>query len=425
MRISTSMIYQKGLMAIQQQTADMLKTQQQVATGRRVLTPADDPIAAARALELNQSRAVTQQFGLNLGYADDNLKLLENKLTGIGDILQYSRERAVQAGNGAYSADDVRYIATDLKSQFDALLALGNSQNGQGEYIFSGYKAGVQPFNGGLGGVSYAGDQGDRTIQVSASRFMPVSLAGDQVFDRTRQIDGYKVTDNDALYSFKGNNNKGTTGALTVSLDAASLPLAEANQGRRYIVTYSESTPGDPATGTYGVEEIVPGVGRSTVATGLAPGAPYAFNGIEIDLPAHVPAANPNDPANIEDGDAFEVMVASSNMFTNFALAVSAFEDHSGVGPAGGVAFALENLDFAIENVLKARTQVGSQMVEVEQLQSLGGDLELQYTEAISRLEDVDYADAISRLMKHQTFLQAAQQSYLRVTNLSLFNFLS
>src|SRR5690606_32097044 len=112
MRISTSMIYQKGLMAIQQQTADMLKTQQQVATGRRVLTPADDPIAAARALELNQSRAVTQQFGLNLGYADDNLKLLENKLTGIGDILQYSRERAVQAGNGAYSADDVRYIAT-------------------------------------------------------------------------------------------------------------------------------------------------------------------------------------------------------------------------------------------------------------------------------------------------------------------------
>lgn len=425
MRISTSMIYQKGLMAIQQQTADMLKTQQQVATGRRVLTPADDPIAAARALELNQSRAVTQQFGLNLGYADDNLKLLENKLTGIGDILQYSRERAVQAGNGAYSADDVRYIATDLKSQFDALLALGNSQNGQGEYIFSGYKAGVQPFNGGLGGVSYAGDQGDRTIQVSASRFMPVSLAGDQVFDRTRQIDGYKVTDNDALYSFKGNNNKGTTGALTVSLDAASLPLAEANQGRRYIVTYSESTPGDPATGTYGVEEIVPGVGRSTVATGLAPGTPYAFNGIEIDLPAHVPAANPNDPANIEDGDAFEVMVASSNMFTNFALAVSAFEDHSGVGPAGGVAFALENLDFAIENVLKARTQVGSQMVEVEQLQSLGGDLELQYTEAISRLEDVDYADAISRLMKHQTFLQAAQQSYLRVTNLSLFNFLS
>lgn len=425
MRISTSMIYQKGLTAIQQQTADLLKTQQQVSTGRRILTPADDPIASARALELNQSKAVTQQFAVNLGYADDNLKLLENKLVGVGDILQYSRERAVQAGSGAMSAEDLRYIATDLKSQFDALLALGNSQNGQGEYIFSGYRAGVQPFNGGLSGVSYAGDQGGRTIQVSASRFMPISLAGTDVFDRTRQIDGFQVTNNDALYSFRGDNNRGTGAALTVSLDALNLPLAQANQGRRYIVTYTETTPGNPATGSYGIEEVVPGLGRSTVASGLAPGNNYAFNGIEIALPAHVPAANPGDPGNIEHGDAFEVMVASTNMYTNFALAISALEDHTGVGPAGGVAFALENFDFALENVLKVRAQVGSQMVEVKQLQSLGSDLELQYTEAISRLEDVDYAEAISRLTRQQTFLEAAQQSYLRVSNLSLFNFLN
>ena len=443
MRISTSMIYQKGLQSIQQQTADMVRTQQQVSTGRRILTPADDPIAAARALELGQSKAVNTQFGLNLGYADDNLKLLESKLVGVGDILQYTRERAVQAGNGAMSDEDLRYIATDLKSQFDAMLSLANSQNGQGEYVFSGYKAGVKPFDGGMTGITYAGDQGGRTIQVSASRFMPVSLAGDQVFDRTRIIDvnatrtptDEKPTTNDALYSFKGNNNQGTGGAPLVHFGDTTLPPDDPdsprnpdNQGRRYIIAYRETTPGDPATGAYSIEEVLPGDGgRVPVpgAVGLVPGTTHSFNGIEIELPAHVPATNPEDPGSIEDGDNFEVMVASSNMFTNYALAVTAFDDHTGVGPAGGVAFALENLDFAIENVLKFRAQIGSQMVETEQLQNLGDDLDLQYATAISRLEDVDYAKAITDLTRQQTFLQAAQQSFMRVTGLSLFNFLN
>ncbi|HRQ58834.1 MAG TPA: flagellar hook-associated protein FlgL [Azoarcus taiwanensis] len=441
MRISSSMIYQRGLNALQQQTFDLVRTQQQVATGRRILTPADDPIASARALELNQTKAVNSQFANNLAYANDNLRLLENKLVGVGDILQYARERSVQAGNGAATAEDLRYIATDLKSQFEALVALANSQDGQGDYLFAGYRADTQPFAGGLAGVNYAGDQGERTIQVSASRYMPTSFAGDRVFDRSRMIDvtatrpptADNPTTNEALYSFRGATNSGTGGGLTVSFGSIAIndpddpdsPRNPDNQGRRYIFTYAETTPGNPATGSFSVEEVVPGVGRNPVATGLAPGSTYAFNGIEVSLPSHVPAANPNDPANIESGDAFEVMVASTNMFKNVAVAISALDDSSGVGPAGGVAFALENLDAALENILGLRAQVGSQMVEAEQLQNLGSDLDLQYATAISRLEDVDYAEAISRLTRQQAFLQAAQQSYVRITGLSLFNFIN
>lgn len=430
MRVSTNMIYQQGVGSLQQQTSSLLKIQQQLATGRRVLTPSDDPIASARTLELRQSQAVNQQFAQNMGYANDNLGLLENGLTGIGDILQYTREKAVQAGNGSMNAEDLRLMATDLRAQFDALIAIGNSQDGQGNFIFSGYKANTQPFSGTLAGVTYAGDQGDRTIQISASRYLPVSLPGVDVFDRTRRIDGNQVTDNDALYSTAGRNNKGTAGALTVSLDAASLPLDKANQGRRYIATYEQP---DPAVaGTWRIQEVVPGVGRRDVNAaedGLAfdagPPQTATFNGISIELPDDPPPTDASDPTSLVDGDAFEVIVASTNTFDNYALFVSALEDSTDVGVAGGVAFALENLDFALDTVLKARTQVGSHMTEVEQLQSLGSDLDLQYATAISRLEDVDWTKAISDLMQQQTYLQAAQQSFLRVSGLSLFNFLS
>lgn len=95
MRVSTNMIYDRGVGSIQQQWKSILHTQQQVASGRRVLTPADDPIAAARALEIGQSKAVNSQFSVNTGYADDALKLLDSRLGSAGDVLHYVRERAV------------------------------------------------------------------------------------------------------------------------------------------------------------------------------------------------------------------------------------------------------------------------------------------------------------------------------------------
>lgn len=435
MRISTNMIYGKGVAALQNQTAELLKTQQQVSTGRRILTPADDPIASARVLELGQSRSVNQQFARNIEYADDNLKILEGKLIGVGDILQYSRERAVQAGNGTMTATDLGYLATDLKSQFEALFGLANSRDGQGDYIFSGYKANTKPFEGGLSGVEYNGDEGGRTIQVSASRFMPVSLPGVDVFDRSRIVDVDalrtptidKPTTNDALYSFKGQNNTGSASALDVSFDAATVDPAT-DLGKRYQISYVQPDP--LVDGTWSVEAFLPGGGREAVAFVAAPPAPapstsLTFNGITVDLPADAVPTSAADPTPLGDGDSFEVFVASTRMFDNYALFVSTLDDQGSVGAAGGVAFALENLDFALENVLKVRAQIGSQMVETEQLKNLGEDLNLQYAQAISRLEDVDYNEAISRLTQQQTYLQAAQQSFLRVTGLSLFNFLS
>jgi flagellar hook-associated protein 3 FlgL len=75
--------------------------------------------------------------------------------------------------------------------------------------------------------------------------------------------------------------------------------------------------------------------------------------------------------------------------------------------------------------VLRVRAQIGSQLLEVDQLVSLGSDLDLQYAGTLSRLQDLDYNEALSRLAQQQTNLQAAQQSFMKITGLSLFNYLS
>jgi flagellar hook-associated protein 3 FlgL len=84
----------------------------------------------------------------------------------------------------------------------------------------------------------------------------------------------------------------------------------------------------------------------------------------------------------------------------------------------------IAGMDASQESINQVRSGVGSRMVEVETQQNINGDLDLQYAETLSRLQDVDYAEAVSNLTQQQTYLQAAQQSFMRVSNLSLFNYL-
>ena len=146
MRVSTNMIYDQGVIALQKQSAALLHTGQQIATGRKILTPSDDPVASARALDLSQSKSVNQQFITNQGYADDALKLVDGQLDGAGEIIQYARERVLAAGNPALSPSDRQSIASDLRSQFDAMLAIANTRDANGDYLFAGYRSNTPPF---------------------------------------------------------------------------------------------------------------------------------------------------------------------------------------------------------------------------------------------------------------------------------------
>ncbi len=414
MRVSTNMIYEKGIATIQRQTAQLLHTQQQISSGRRILTPADDPIAAARALEINQSQAINAQFMTNQGYAEDNLRLMENRLVGIGDLLLHAHERATQAANPVLSENELGFIAADLRASYEALLGFANSQDANGEYVFSGYQAQTRPFEGGFGAVRYEGDQGVRTMQVSSGRFMPISAPGTEVFARTQPVGDQLISANVGRRA-DGTDNLGD-GALSGGI-AAVFPNAPSDYdllGRRLEIEFNGTD--------YDVYEYIPGVsGRQTVQLGLADladlGDPSSgvYRGVDI-------AASGTPQA----GDRFEVFVASTDIFKNLAVFIDALENPGPSGMAGGaVDFATTHLDAAIDNMLRVRARIGSQLVEVERLANVGSDLDLQYASTLSRLQDVDFAEAISRLTLQQTYLEAAQASYLRVTGLSLFNFMN
>jgi flagellar hook-associated protein 3 FlgL len=188
MRISTNMLFDAGVASMNQQLSDVVHLQQQVASGRRILTPADDPVAAARVLEVQQAADVTAQFRVNQDNARAPLELEETQLDSATEVLQRAKELAIAASNGTLTFAQRQGAATELRARYDQLMGIANSTDGTGQYMFAGYQSATRPFSGTIdaliagGEASYAGDDGPRRLQVSATRFIEVADPGSDVF---------------------------------------------------------------------------------------------------------------------------------------------------------------------------------------------------------------------------------------------------
>lgn len=431
MRISSGMIFDAGVSGINRNTASLLHVQQQISANRRILTPSDDPVAAARALEVQQASDVVAQFKQNQSAATSALGLEEAQLTSATDVLKRVRELAIQAGSTSLTTSQRQAISIELRSRFDELLGIANATDGNGQRTFSGYMGSTTPFGGSVdnliagGEIVYQGDDGQRTLQVSPSRFIEVSDSGNDVFKRIRSGNGTFVTD-------YASSNTGT-GAITAG--SITNPAAwSASTTKNVAINFTVAA----GVTTYDLVDTVSG---NSLLTGAAAPAPAASQRVFQSGQPIVLAAQGTEPAfdlgaslvvngAPASGDKFSVAPSSSqSVFKTLANLIGALEAPSGTPGADAkyiseIGFAITNLDQAGSNILRVRAQIGSRMNEIESLGSLNDSLGFQYQQTLSNLQDLDYAKAISDLTRKQTDLQAAQQSFVKISQLSLFNFL-
>ncbi len=184
MRVSTSQIYSIANIGMRDAQVAVDKTSQQISTGKRVLSPADDPVAATAILMLNQELARTTQFSKNIDTANNNLALEDTTLQTVVSLVQRLKELAVSAGNTAVlTPSDYKAIAAEVDSRLGELLNLQNTRNASGQYIFAGFQSENIPFiNNGGGNYSYQGDEGQLYAQASTSVTVAVSDSGKKVF---------------------------------------------------------------------------------------------------------------------------------------------------------------------------------------------------------------------------------------------------
>lgn len=437
MRISTSMIYELGVGSIQQRTSSLVKIQQQLSTGRRILTPADDPVAAARVLEVSQAKALNYQYDVNTGSATSSLGMEETALVSIGSLIQDARTIAINAGNPTLDHNNLGSLATELRGRFQELLGIANSTDGNGQYIFSGYQGSTTPFaEASPGAVKYNGDQGQRLIQISPSRQIAVSDAGSDVFMQIKNGNGTFVTAASTTNTGTGVVSPGTV------LDPAKWNVATNNKD--FTVNFYVDNSLTPPRTSYDIVDNVAGISLLTGAapTPPVPGVGYLrtyTSGSNISLSTQVPpdtTATPFDygaELNIQgvpvSGDSFTVKASTNeSLFTTLDNLITALETAQVPGNQtaliNNMNTALSNFDNGLDRVLTVRASVGARMKEIDSVKSMGEDVALQYEQTISTLQDLDYAKAITDLTQNQMILEAAQKSFVNIQGLSLFNYI-
>ena len=400
MRMSTVQIFQQGVNNLLDRQADVTKTQEQLAAGKRILDAREDPAGTVRVLNITSDLARIDAYQRNTDNLQAQLAMEEGALASVLRDLQRVRELTVQANNAAMSAADRRSIGAQISGVLDSLVDRANTQDATGEYIFAGFQADSKPFARTAAGVTYSGDAGERFLQVASGMQIQSRDSGNAVF--------MSATAGNGSFDYRGAT--GNTGnAVVTATSAASNYVPET-----YTLAFVQANPTDPVTYT-----VTGDVSGQVAAGTYSEGAAITFAGGEIRLegaPAH--------------GDAFTISSSPrQDLFTTVKDLMAAFSGAAET-PAGNAKVhneasrGLTNLDNAIENILTVQSDVGSRMRRAEMQSETNDAFNLQLKETLSELQDLDYAEAISRLNIQMLALQAAQQTFAKTQNMSLFNYL-
>lgn len=401
MRLSTLGFSTGSVNAMLDQQSALARLQNQVALGYRVTSPADDPIAAVHILELQRAQSESAQFAKNSTLAQNRLSLEEQAMVDTGNVMTRVRELFIQAGNvGTLSNNDRESIATELAARLDELHDVANRQDGNGEFLFSGYSTKTKPFSGGEGSpISYIADQGNRQLQISTTQRVADSHNGFDVFVNIPEGNGTFATSVNATNTGSG------------AIDIGSVTDRTSWVPDDYTITFTTAT-------TYQVSDGA--TPANVVTTGnYVSGSAIQFNGVSVSITG-APAS----------GDTFAVdRSQTEDIFKTIGDVVAALRQPAGNATANAklsstLQGSLQQLDQASDHFLGVRAQVGVRLSTLDSTDASRESLDIDLASSLSDLRDLDYAQALTKMNQQLVGLQAAQLSYTKISGLSLFNYL-
>ncbi len=407
MRISTNQLFDRSIQGILDGQGDLSDIQQQLSSGKKLLRPSDDPVGAAQVVRLTEELDRITQFKKNSTLLENSLSQEEVILRSVTESGLRARQLSIQAGNGINTPEDRKALGIEIGQIRDQIFDLMNSRNADGEYIFSGFQSDSPAFifDATAPGNKYQfqGDEGQNEIQISNT----VRVEGG---------DSGKVVFEDVLARLKANISGGTAGAA--DLDIAQQSAFDSFHKANYdAVTAANNVFRGTVNGAGNqIDFINVGTGGAAGSVAFTSGQPFNFSGMEFNVTANPGQTTEFTLAQPEKKNIAETLNDMFVALSDESISDSAFSE--------ALDDALIGIDNALQSVANTTSAVGGRLNVAESVLKSNLDLEIANKSARSDIEDVDYAQAVSELSKQETALQAAQQTFSRVTQLSLFDFI-
>lgn len=387
MRVSTAQINNMMVSSMQQQGSDLAKTYEDITSGKRLRQPSDDALDTVQIMQLNKEMSLLEQYNDNIDALDNMLRQEETLLTNMVNTLQGIRETVLSAGNVALGRDGLKSMSDVIEKQTDALLSLVNYQRADGQYFFSGLKTQTAPVaeTTTSGVYAYQGSEDQKQVSVSGATNISANDPGSDIFF--------------------GSGVHAVTAIGTATLkDASILDLQTFSDYDNISV--------ENVAGTW-----------TTTATPVSGGPavllPTVVTGDELTI-AGVVSARIDGATAV--GDRFTLKsVDTFTALASFASGISGGGDFVSGDMLGDM---LNTIDNTIAKTGQVQTRIGGRLNTMSLIGNSHADVILMNQTLRSGLEDLDYSEAISRFNLQQTALSAAQQTFVKIQKMSLFDYL-
>lgn len=400
MRISTAQMFNQTTTNVMKSQSATSKIMEQLATGKKVSTAGDDPVAAIGIDNLKQQGAVVDQFIKNIDYASNRLAVSESKIGNAENVVESMREQMLRSVNGTLSDADRQTIADEMRGSLEELLSIANSKDESGNSLFGGFKTNSEPFAfDNNGKVVYSGDSGIRDSVVASGVTVGSNIPGDSVFmNAANAIGDYSVN-----YS---STQQGSFSVESAMITDPTLPVAG-----NYTFDFVDN-------GAGGLDvNVTDSAGTVTTIPNFDATQPLTVDGIELQL-----------KGTPEVGDTFELAPEqNSNIFDTLNSAIALLEDGGKLNSPQGqaeMAQLLNNVSSGQEQMATSRSVAGNSLKSLENYTSTHKEEQLVNQSALSLLEDLDYAEAITEFEKQQMSLNAVSSVFSKVGSMSLFDYL-
>lgn len=475
-RISSNFNYTQFLNGLRSNQAVLTHNQAQISSGFRLLRPSDDPSATSRVIGLRGRLANATAYSKTATDARSRVDYSSAVLQDTSELLTEIRTLVVQSMNGTLSDDDRKSLAAELSFLRDQMLEHGNSAL-SGRYVFGGSATGKPPFVetivAGVKHVDYAGNVEKQEVPVGEGVTVSTSIPGSELFSKN-EATGTKFA---GLTGIAGGSTADMgTGVeyldvqhtATIAPGLAGLGLALVNGGADDELLGDHTLTIDPVAGTVqvggGKPFNIPDASDPTRAdfvitdasggelhldftgyTGAAGSTNVHGDGqISIDGSSYVPIDFTETNLELRHDATGSVVhldmtgiTRAGEELVHFGGAVNIFDSLQGIvdalnNEAGLSEFevverlgmGLDELDRNQSNILGGIGVLGSRSLRLENTVGRLEGEQINLSERISQLRDVDFSEAVLELTKSEQRLQLVQMSGSRMIQNSLMNYI-
>jgi len=425
MQVSTKLFNQQQLQQFSSTTEKLQDLQNKIGSGQNILKASDDPIGAVQLSGLNVVKGQIEQFERNVNSAADRITLLDKNLENLGSIMVRAQELVIQASSDTLGASDREAIALEVDEMKKEILSVANAQDSNGSFLFSGYKTNTMPFVEDISGkINYKGDRGLSSLSISESRVIETTLDGGTLFQSVKNPSGANVSIFLMLEDISNSIRSASSGVASVkSTGIAELTFQNQNQGK-----WTFDLTGNLGTQTITTEitgedpsEFVKQINLSS--TGIT--ATINDDGKTIKL-----TDTTNGPIEIKNLSVYGINSAQKDPTSFFTV-----QPQDGAGNSIGKLQKLfdnnqlpskqiDNIASTQVHISNNRGAVGARSNSLLRQTDLLADRRLAVEKDVGDINDADLAELVTNLQSMLTGMQASQQSFVKISQLNLFDYL-